>query len=151
MVGNEKNYHTSQSEPSVEAQRFVAILLTVMPTGQQLRQDPAGQSWLGAEGLALIHANQECQQFLDEFVTRELQLFSSVQQEESKPFIWSVVRATKSAEITGLNAYSHSRTIVLGIAYLAATAVFFCLWNWQDGTDSLREWSMLVRNFVIRP
>ena len=131
MVGNEKNYHTSQSEPSAEAQRFVAILLTVTPTGQQLRQDPTGQSWLGAEGLALVRANEECQQFLDEFVTRELQLFSSVHQGESKPFTWSVVRATKSAEITGVNAYSHSRTLVLAIAYLAAAAVVFCLWNWQ--------------------
>ncbi len=110
-------------------------------TSTVLRRDPSGQSWLPAELLTLVAADDACRRELARFVTRELELFDSVRQRSDALFTARVLQAAAPQTIAGAGLNPRLRGYILALAYALATATAYYMLAPILGLAAVDTWT----------
>lgn len=134
------------AEPTREALEEHLYSLELRPA--QLRRDPYGDEWLGAEWRALVAERPEFVVVVRRFVEEELELYDSVRGQADAFFTARVIEATSPEEIAGVGLAPRYRSWVLACAYAMAFgvgAVIVAPWLKGQGYAS---WSAAVHELL---
>lgn len=125
---------------SIEALEEHLYSLELRPA--QLRRDPDGATWLGAEWAALVRDDPRLRAVVHRFVEEELELYDSVRGQADAFFTARVIAAASPVEIAGAGLAPRYRSWILAFAYamaLGVAAMVFLPWLKGHGVPSISE------------
>lgn len=124
-------------EPDGDLEAFLEHLYALELRPAQLRRDPYGESWLGAEWRDKVRDDPRYMAQLRLYVEEELELYDSVRGQADAFFTARVIEATSPEQVAGVGLAPRYRSWVLACAYAMATiAAVMIVGPWLRGSDA---------------